>query len=158
MSNSPTKQVNTFKALALISLLPFAFALFLAAYAWFDLANYTGIHWPFARINSYIYAHSFGVILLVLLTGIQMGIIITQSNQRFYLLLSFVLILVAWFSFKTYADFTGIIIMMICYGASWLSDSMIKPLAVIPQWYSALKNRLYVVILLLLAMLCAINQ
>jgi hypothetical protein len=150
------KPHKTFTLLAVLSLLPLVFALGLALYQAFDVAAYTGISFSFARINSYIYAHSYGALLLVFFAGIQIGQALQNAN-RWLLIFNFMLLGLAWLSFHSFADAQGVILLLSCWLAALLIDFKAKQNAIIPAWYGRLKIKINVVVIVLLLILIMIN-
>ena len=115
----PTKS----KAIILFAcLLPFLYALFLACYQWLDWFQLTDYPIHFARINSYIYAHSYGALLLVFFVGIKMGQSRPHSNDKIKHILYAALALCAWLSFSSFADRQGLIFLIFCWLLFSLSE------------------------------------
>ena len=148
---------KTFSTLAFLSILPLFFALCLALYAAFDGAAYTGYRFSFARINAYIYAHSYGALLLVLFAGIQIGQSI-QSHQRWYVIFNFVLMWLAWLSFHSFADAQGIMLLTCAWLAASLIDYQAFKQGIIEADYIGLKLKLDAIVMILLLLLLQINR
>jgi hypothetical protein len=106
---------KTLKIIMALSLMPLLYALFLAIYFWFNLADLTDVTFKFARLNSYIYAHSYGAILLVAFCGISIGLFAEKNQSGLLALLSFLLILITWLSYKSFGDWQGMVLLIFCW-------------------------------------------
>ncbi len=105
-----------------ICLLPLLYSLFLACYQAFDGSSITGYSVPFARINSYIYAHSYGALLIMLFVGIKIGSLLSNKQATSMIGFYLVVAMVTWASFKSFADMQGIALMMLCFLITWLYE------------------------------------
>ena len=106
---------KAFKLILLLSVLPLFFALFLSVYFWLNLADLTHASFKLARLNSYIYAHSYGALLLAVFCGINIGHSIDTTRQGLFILLNFVLILMAWLGYKSFGDWQGMTLLIFCW-------------------------------------------
>lgn len=106
---------KTINVIMLLCLTPLLFALFLAIYFWFNLPDLSDVTIKFARLNSYIYAHSYGAILLVAFCGVSIGLLAGKSQQGLLIALSFLLILTTWLSFKSFGDWQGMTLLIFCW-------------------------------------------
>lgn len=149
---------KTIKTLLIFSVLPLVFALFLAIYFSLNLENIAAISFKFSRLNSYIYAHSYGAILLSTCCGIGLGQVIDSSDAGWTALLYFVLMVAVWLSFKSFADWQGMCFLIFC----WLiyatiffqSSKQIKS----PNWLAQSCFRLQISVILLLSLITLINR
>lgn len=116
------KPNKTIYFLAILSLLPLLFSLSLALYFYFDWGQITDVFLPWARLNSYIYSHSYAALLLVMFAGIQMGQALNPPYKNWTLLFHFGLLILTWLSFKSFADYQGMLLLTICWAASCLFD------------------------------------
>ncbi len=148
---------KTFTILAYFSILPLFFALFLALYTALDGPAISGYFINFARINSYIYAHSYGALLLALFAGIQIGQNLHSVNKGYWLF-NFILLWLAWLSYQSFADAQGIILLLCCWLAALIIDFHAHNQNAIPNWYGNLKIRLNTIVIILLLSLVLINH
>lgn len=148
---------KTFTLLAGLSILPLLFALGLALYQAFDVAAYTGTHFSFARINSYIYAHSYGALLLVFFAGIQIGQALQHAN-RWLLIFNFMLLGLAWLSYHSFADQAGLLLLLSCWLAGLLVDFITVKQTHMPSWYKQLIFRLKLFVSIILLLMVIINR
>ncbi len=148
------KSNKTLKILAYISMLPLIFSLFLALYVALDGPVISSYFMSFARINSYIYAHSYGALLLALLAGIQIG----QSLQAYdskYLIFNFSLLGFVWLSYQSFADALGVTLLLCCWIAALIID--VNNQKNLPTWYGNLKIKLNTLVILILLILVLVN-
>ncbi|TDR19359.1 hypothetical protein [Marinicella litoralis] len=96
-------------------LLPLLFSLWLACYQWLNWSQYTGLSLSYARLNSYIYAHSYGALLLVLFVGIRIGQTTSYAQQKYRLALHLSLAMCAWLSLASFADLAGMTFLSFCW-------------------------------------------
>ncbi len=105
-----------------ICLLPLLYSLFLACYQAFDGSSITGYSVPFARINSYIYAHSYGALLIMLFVGIKIGLLMSNKQATSVIGFHLVIAMVTWASFKSFADLNGLLLLISC----WIGLALIR--------------------------------
>ena len=148
---------KTFTLLAVLSILPLLFALGLALYQAFDLAAYTGISFNFARINSYIYAHSYGALLLVFFAGIQIGQALQNAN-RWLLIFNFMLLGLAWLSYHSFADQAGMLLLLSCWLAGLLVEFRVLRPDNNPIDCDKIKLKLNALVVVLLVLIILINR
>ncbi len=148
---------HTITVLAYLSTLPLWMALGLALYVVFDGPSNSGYFINFARINAYIYSHSYAALLLCLYAGIQIGMTLQQPS-RFYALFNFILLLMSWYSYHSFADAQGVGLLLSCWFAAMMVDYYAKLQANIDQWYVSLKFKINFIVILLLTLLLLINK
>jgi hypothetical protein len=144
--------------LMMISLTPLLYALLLAvaqAAGWHQLITHEQ---HFARINSYIYAHSYGTILLSLMCGIQMGQLMNQAGSAWLTVSQFILVGVSWLSFKSFADQTGMLLLASCWLAALFIDLIARQHDWLPEWYTRVKIKTTGLVIIILLMIISINQ
>ncbi len=147
---------KTLKILAYISMLPLIFALFLALYVALEGPAISGYFINFARINSYIYAHSYGALLLALFAGIQIGQNL-QAQHHWYVIFNFCILGLAWLSYQSFADALGVTLLLCCWLAALIIDVNAQNQHSFPQWYGNLKIKLNIWVIILLILLVLIN-
>ena len=146
------------KWLMMISLTPLLYALLLAlaqAAGWHQLITHEH---HFARINSYIYAHSYGTILLSLMCGIQLGQLMNQAGSAWLTVSQFILVGVSWFSFKSFADQTGMLLLVCCWLAALFIDLIARQHDWLPDWYIRMKIKITGAVITMLLLITWINQ
>jgi hypothetical protein len=147
----------TLRWLLLISLAPLTYALLLAtaqATGWQHV--FTHEH-HFARINSYIYAHSYGVILLSLMTGIQLGQLLNDVSYPKLTSCYFLIIGAVWFSLKSFADQTGLMMLLSCWLAGFFIDLIARQHDLMPVWYAKLIGKIHLTVVTILLLITLIN-
>lgn len=147
----------TLRWLLLISLAPLTYALLLAtaqATGWQHV--FTHEH-HFARINSYIYAHSYGVILLSLMTGIQLGQLLNDVRYPKLTICYFLVIGVAWFSLKSFADQTGLLMLACCWLGAFFIDLIARQHDLMPKWYARMVGKIHLTVIGTLLLIVFIN-
>lgn len=108
---------KTLKTILILSVLPLLLALLLALYFKFNLAELTGVTIKFARLNAYIFAHSYGALLLASFCGINIGQALQQSWNGLSLWLNFGMLLLSWLSYKSFANWQGMAFLIFCWSA-----------------------------------------
>lgn len=151
------KSIQTLKVLAYLSTLPLWMALGLALYVAFDGPSNSGYFINFARINAYIYSHSYAALLLCVYAGIQIGMTIQQPS-RFYVVFNFCLLFLAWYSYHSFADAQGVGLLLSCWFAALLSDFYTKLQTNIEAWYISLKIRIDLIVIILLSLILLTNR
>ena len=146
---------KTFTVLAYFSILPLFLALLLAIYYAVDGAAYTGYSINFARLNAYIYAHSYGALLLALFAGIQIG---QHLQSYWHVTFNFTVLGMAWFSFHSFADAGGMMFLLCCWIAAAIIDITTQQQNTMPKWYGKLKFKLNITIIILISLIIAINR
>ncbi len=145
------------KILILLGFLPFLYTLLLALYNALDAAELTGFSYAFARIDSYIYAHSFGVVFFSLLTGIQLGLAIERNLSRSYFIGNVLVFTLAWASFLSYANKYGLLALAIAYVADLMLAYIAQKEQQIPHWYGSFRFKINGLIIVALLSLVLIN-
>ncbi len=143
--------------LTTLGLLPFVYALLLALYQVLGLGQLTGFAYVFARIDSYIYAHSFGVVFFALLAGLQLGLAINRSLSKMYLFSNLVLFSLAWASFLSYANQYGLMVLTLAYVVDLMVAYVAHKEQQIPRWFWLFRLRMNVLITLILLLIILIN-
>ena len=143
---------------AYLSLLPLVLVLLLALINFFEWSLLTGKTLAFARINSYIYAHSYGVILICSYSGLQIGMILEKPQVHFYLWFNFAVILLSWLSFHSFADLKGLMLLLCCQLAVTMVDHLANNNHLIHPSFASLKLRINMALISLLTVLILINQ
>lgn len=154
-SMHPAKLIKVF---AYLGLLPLVLAVILALYQKLNWSVYTGIEMSFARINSYIYAHSYGALLLTLFAGIQIGTIMSRETHAWYVVFNFALLGFGWISYQSFADAQGLALLLCCWLAAMIIDINAKQHAIVPVWYGHLKLKINAGVTTLLFILLMINR
>lgn len=106
---------KTLKILSYISTLPLFGALLMALNGRFWAWGLTGEMLGFARLNAYIYAHAYGALLLCLITGMHLAELIRHQTASMWIVVYFSLLYLSWFSFISFADFEGILMLLCCW-------------------------------------------
>ena len=153
--------MNTEKATKIIfflSVLPLIFALFLSLYFSFNLADLTTITYKFSRINSYIYAHSYGAILLTMFCGLCLGRLINEEVSGWILLIYFILVMAAWLSYQSFADWIGMSFLIFCWIVHAFLFIKARNLIGLPGWFNQGYIKVQIIIILLLSLITLINQ
>lgn len=152
-----TTHIKTFAYLAYLSLMPLIFALALAIYHAINIDSITDYTLAFAGINSYIFSHSYGALLLVFYAGIQIGMSL-QIQSRWYAIFNFLLLWLAWISYQSFADARGMLLLLCCWTAAFLVDLRIKQSTSLPNGYGAFKLKINLIVLLSLSLILTINN
>jgi hypothetical protein len=149
---------KTTKVIFMLSVLPLLFALFLAIYFRINLADLSAITFKFSRLNSYIYAHSYGAILLSALCGMALGKTLSNKDTGGITLLLFALMISTWVSYKSFADWQGMSFLIFCcifYTALFVKN---KHLLDLPEWFYQSTLKLLISTILLLSLITLVNQ
>ena len=139
-------------------LLPLLYALLLACYQAFDWSTLTGYPIPFSRINSYIYAHSYGALLLVLLVGIQIGQSLHNKPPNAEIILYLSVALSTWISMRSFADMQGVLMLMLGYSTLWFFQLVTTSKPTSTEAFARFRIIISPIILLLLLALILINN
>lgn len=140
-----------------LGLLPFVYSLLLALYPVLGFSQVTGFPYVFARIDAYIYAHSFGVVFFALLAGLQLGLAIDRHPSKVYLFSHAVVFILAWGSFLSYANQYGLMVLMLAYVADLMVAYVAHKEQQIPHWFWLFRRRMNVLITLILLLITLIN-
>ncbi len=143
--------------LAYLSITPLFFALFLALYAALDGPAISGYFINFARINAYIYSHSYAALLLCVFAGIQIGMT-AQLPNRWYVLFNFCLLFLAWYSYHSFADAQGLMLLICCWLAAFFIDISAQQNNLIHSWYAQLKLKINLITIILLSLIVFLNK
>ena len=143
---------------AYLSLLPLVLAVLLALINFFEWPLLTGKTLAFARINSYIYAHSYGVLLICSYSGLQIGMVMEKPQVHFYLWFNFAVILLSWLSFHSFAEMKGLMLLLSCQSAVTVVDHLASKNSLIHPWFASHKLKINMAFISLLTVLILINQ
>ncbi len=144
--------INQRKATVLTYLgaIPFVFALLVALYDHFNLAESLGYEIKFARFKSYLIAHTYGAVIIGFLAGIQWGVSLNQESHKGYFIVSNLLALLAWFSLFALASFNGVMMIAVAVILAWLIDRQVYRAGLIPEWFWQLRTNISSLILRIL--------
>ncbi|WP_223789299.1 hypothetical protein [Marinicella meishanensis] len=143
--------------LAYLSTLPLLLAVLLAMHKHWDWSGFTGMPMSFAHINAYIYAHSYGAMLLCLSVGIQIGWLLHRSPTAGLILAYFSLLPVAWFSQQSYADLLGVGLLTCCWLVASLLDWQVARTEAQAAWLWRLKWRINTLVVAMLLTIMGLN-
>lgn len=140
-----------------LSLLPFIYALALSLANWLGWQELFPHEHHFIRLNSYIYAHSYGALLLGFVSGIKIGMAFEQPRSNTYVLLNWLLLVFAWFSHQSFADLTGILILLSGWLAAIIIDQMAKQNELLGERISRTLLTTQCIVILLLSLIAGLN-
>lgn len=144
--------------LTFLGVIPFVFAVLIALYNHFNLAETFDYTIKFARFKSYLVAHTYGAVIISFLAGIQWGVSMSQDNHKGYFITSNVLALLAWFSLFTLATFNGLMVIAFGIITAWIIDRKMYRAGLIPEWFWLLRTNISTLVLLSLVVLLYINR
>ena len=149
--------IRLLRVLAYLSTLPLCLAVLLAMHKQLGWAAYTGLPLSFAHINAYIYAHSYGAMLLCLFAGIQLGWLLPRAPAAALLVFYFLLPVVAWLSQQSFADWLGLGLLTVCWITSSLLDWQVAKSLSQPPWLWRLKWHINVWVIAMLLIIMLLN-
>lgn len=149
---------NLVRLIILLGLIPLFLALFFALHFYFNWDIVSGNRKNFARINSYIYTHYTAALLLIMMAGIQIGRVLDRGGSSLYILFNLLLFVVIWFSYRSFADFNGILLIFIAWAAAFVLDINANNNEIYPSWFSQLKFKFNGVALTLIGLVLIINR
>lgn len=145
------------RVLAWLSIVPLWLAVLLAMHKQLGWAAYTGLTLSFAHINAYIYAHSYGAMLLCLFAGMQIGWLLQKAPTLALLVFYFLLMAVAWLSHQSYADFLGLGLLTVCWLTTSLVDWQVAKSQNQPSWLWRLKWQVNAMVIATLLVIMILN-
>ncbi len=138
--------------------LPLILAVLLAAYGSFNLGDVFGYQLKFSRFKSYALAHSYGAVIVAFLAGIQWGISLPNEANKQYFISSNVLALSAWFSLFLFAQWAGLLWLLLNFVWAFVIDHHAHRSQMIPTWFWQLRQRISLLVVILLMVLLLINR
>ncbi len=138
--------------------MPFVLAVLLAAYGSFNLVDVFGYQLKFSRFKSYALAHSYGVVIVGFLAGIQWGVSLSEKTNRHHFISSNVLALSAWFSLFLFAQWAGVLWLLLSFVVTFAIDHQAHRKQMIPTWFWQLRQRISLLVVILLVVLLLINR
>lgn len=89
---------------------------------------------------AWLSAHSYGVIILSFLAGIQWGVSLPATQIHNYFILSNIFSLLAWLTFLDFAGLYGMSGLFILFGLVLMTDRKMANQQLIPNWFWHLRT------------------
>lgn len=125
--------LKTAKTLTYLGIVPFLTSLVLAIVAFLnDSLLPDNLAW--------VVAHSYGVIILSFLAGIQWGVSLPATQTHNYFILSNVFSLLAWLTFLDFAGLYGMSGLFFLFGLVLMTDRKMANQQLIPNWFWHLRK------------------
>ena len=128
--------------LTYLGVLPFILAALIALSQYISLPAFLGGDIAYAGFKSKALMHSYAVVILSFLGGIQWGVLLQQQSQHKRLLLSSAIALMAWISLMAFTTTLAFIILLIGYALALFSDRNAHINHLIPAWFWELRKRI----------------
>jgi len=138
------------KLLTYLGALPFLFAAFLSLSSYISLPEILGRDIAYAGFKAKALMHSYGVVILSFLAGIQWGICLYNNNKTKLLLISNVLAIMAWLSLMSFASKFALSILLLGFIIALLADRNAYKNQIIPEWFWQLRKNISVIVCLAL--------
>jgi len=147
MSQKPIRLV---KSLTYLGAIPFLFAVFIGLSPYIYIPEFLGGEIAYPGFKAKALMHSYAVVILSFLAGIQWGISLQHDKPTKLLLLSNVLAIMAWLSLMAFATKLAISVLLTGYVIALLTDKMAHKNNLIPTWFWQLRIRISIVVCLAL--------
>ncbi len=144
--------------LTYLGAIPFIVSLLIAAYGFFEWAQYFNYEVRFSRFKSYAMAHTYGAVIVGFLGGIQWGISLNQPADKQFYISSNILALIAWLSLFAFASFIGVMIITLCFLLALFIDHKAHRNLLLPDWFWRLRKTISIVVVSNLTLLLILNQ
>ncbi len=146
------------QVIAWLGLVPLILALFFAMHHRFDWHILSGTPKHYARISAYIYIHYTAALLLIMMAGIQIGRDMDRDSSPLFMLFNLFLLVVVWFSYRSFGDFYGVLLLFMAWLAAFAIDQNATSSDMYPKWFSQLKFWFNTLALVLIGLVLIINR
>ena len=138
------------KVLTYLGALPFLFAAFISLSPYMSLPEFLGGDIAYAGFKAKALMHSYGVVILSFLAGIQWGICLYNDKQTKLLLISNILAIMAWLSLMAFASKFALSILLLGFIVALLADRKTYMNQLIPDWFWLLRKKISAIVCLAL--------
>lgn len=90
--------------------------------------------------------HSYSVIILSFLSGIQWGVSMDSQKHSNFILISNVFALISWFSLMAFGSTFAISLLLFCLIAALFTDSFAFKYQLIPEWFWQLRKKVSLIV------------
>lgn len=111
--------------------------------------------WPLQSVSGALFAHSYGVVIVSFLAGIQWGIYLFSQGRLNLFIASNLIALLAWFSLLFAGRTSGFLILDLCFIAALVVDWYCHRDKLIGSWFWTLRWQISAVVIPLVALLAA---
>lgn len=144
--NTTVQSIKLAKILTYLGALPFLFAAFLSLIQFINLTDFFGVSAALSGYKAKILMHTYAVVILSFLAGIQWSFSLNNPNSLRFLLISNVLALSAWFSLVALASKIALTILLMGFICALLMDFMAHKNQFIPDWFWQLRKKISVIV------------
>jgi hypothetical protein len=144
------KPIRLARVLTYLGVLPFLFAVFISISPHMNLPDFLGGEIAYAGFKAKALLHSYAVVILSFLAGIQWGVCLHDNKQTKLILISNVLAIMAWLSLMAFASKFALSILLFGFIIALIADSKAYKNQLIPKWFWHLRMKVSVIVCLAL--------
>ncbi len=130
--------------LTYMGVIPFLCATFISLSPYLNLPESMEISFPGYKARALM--HSYAVVILAFLAGIQWGVCLNGQKPTPFLLISNVIALTAWFSLIIFANKIALAILLAGYVLALFTDGMAFKNQLIPGWFWQLRKKASIIV------------
>jgi hypothetical protein len=153
MTNPTT---NLYQTLTYLGTIPFLFAALIGLSPYLIIPDFIGGDIAYSGFKAKALMHSYAVVILSFLAGIQWGISFQQDKPTRLLLVSNVLAILAWLSLMAFATKFALSVLFFGFIIALITDLLAHNNQLIPTWFWQLRQKAsFIVCLSLLIVILA---
>jgi hypothetical protein len=138
------------RILTYLGALPFLFAAFISLSPFISLPDFLGGEIAYAEFKAKALMHSYAVVILSFLAGIQWGVSLHDHKQTKLILISNVLAIMAWLSLMSFASILALSILLLGFIIALIADRKAYKEQLIPEWFWQLRKKVSAIVCLTL--------
>lgn len=135
-----------YKSLTYLGALPFIVAVYIGLSPYLYIPEFLGGDIVYSGFKSRTLAHSYAVVILTFLGGIQWGLSFQHEKPNKLLIISTILALLAWISLMAFASKTALVILLIGFIVALFVDSFAHKKQLIPTWFWRIRIKISTIV------------
>ncbi len=145
-TNHPTKRTTTL--LTYFGAIPFLIAVFIGLSPYLSLPEFLGGEIAYSGFKAKALMHSYAVVILSFIAGIQWGISLHDNKKTLVLWLSSFLALLAWISLMAFATKMALSVLFFGFIVALVADRKAYINHIIPVWFWQLRKKISFIVCL----------
>jgi len=133
-------------ALTYLGAIPFLIAAFIGLSPYINIPESLGGEIVFSGFKAKTLIHTYAVVILSFLAGIQWGISLNHDKPNKYLMASNLLAILAWFSLMAFASKLAISFLLCGFIIALLVDRVAYKNQLIPTWFWHLRKKISLIV------------
>jgi hypothetical protein len=145
------KPIHLVRVLTYLGAVPFVLAAIISLSPYMSLPTFLGGDIAYAGFKAKALMHSYAVVIISFLAGIQWGVCLHDHKQSKLILISNVLAIMAWLSLMAFASKLALSILLLGFIFALIADRKAYMNQLIPDWFWQLRKKISFIVCLALS-------